>query len=498
MRYWQPFGITDPNASYVNADPRIGLEGSIPPAGSIEQDQREIVAVIEASNLTPREDDTTQLMQGVRSQLMNYAIATNAGVGQQNAITVFFNPPIGDTMTPGMPLRIKAAQTVTGPATLSVDNVVFPLRRADGAELANLDIVTAETFECLWNDTFWSLTNYRGTGGAGAGTVNNFVTKIPYTIDVGTTNAVIANFSPAIVTVVPGDTVEVKLANTITGPATLKVNNLAAVAIKRSDGTALKSGDGVATQIALLIYRDDNSWQFEGILPQDFTGMGVPIGCIILTSGNAAPSGTIKLNGALINRSDHPLLWAFANASGRLVSETDWQNGTLRNWTSFSSGNGTTTFRLPDFRGEFMRFFDDGRGVDQGRLLTKQQIEGIGSFSLAGNASMKNAYVSTYAKQPGGGRTPYPAPQYGMGVDTNIFPFQFGFLVNTVSFAPGAAGSTITYSAGGLSTMSDQAGSGLGYGTVGDLNGQFELSASGGAGETRPRNAPVIACIVDG
>src|SRR5262245_24006334 len=115
MRYWQPFGIANPDAPYMNADPRLGFQGSIPPAQAIEHPQREIVAVIDASHLTRAEDDTTQLMHGIRSQFMNYAIATNDGANQQNAIVVNFDPLIGDTMTPGMPLRIKAAQTVTGP-----------------------------------------------------------------------------------------------------------------------------------------------------------------------------------------------------------------------------------------------------------------------------------------------------------------------------------------------------------------------------------------------
>jgi hypothetical protein len=47
MQYNQPFGISDPNAGYINGNPEIGQQGSIPPAFSIEHDQREIVAVIQ-------------------------------------------------------------------------------------------------------------------------------------------------------------------------------------------------------------------------------------------------------------------------------------------------------------------------------------------------------------------------------------------------------------------------------------------------------------------
>ena len=47
MLYNQPFGITDPNAPYINGNPNTGTMGSIPPALSIEHPQREIVKVIQ-------------------------------------------------------------------------------------------------------------------------------------------------------------------------------------------------------------------------------------------------------------------------------------------------------------------------------------------------------------------------------------------------------------------------------------------------------------------
>jgi hypothetical protein len=46
VKYMQPFGISDPNAPYINGNPATGEMGSIPPAASIEHDMREIVEVI--------------------------------------------------------------------------------------------------------------------------------------------------------------------------------------------------------------------------------------------------------------------------------------------------------------------------------------------------------------------------------------------------------------------------------------------------------------------
>jgi len=47
--------------------------------------------------------------------------------------------------------------------------------------------------------------------------------------------------------------------------------------------------------------------------------------------------------------------------------------GYLESQTTFGEGDGSTTFNLPDLRGEFIRGYDDGRGVDGGRVLGSKQ-----------------------------------------------------------------------------------------------------------------------------
>ncbi|MGD1827049.1 tail fiber protein [Chromobacterium violaceum] len=63
---------------------------------------------------------------------------------------------------------------------------------------------------------------------------------------------------------------------------------------------------------------------------------------------SAPPLGWLKANGAAVSRKDYPSLFA---ALG----------------TYYGAGDGSTTFNLPDLRGEFVRGWDDGRGVDGGR-----------------------------------------------------------------------------------------------------------------------------------
>src|SRR4051812_10264098 len=58
MKYNQPYGVSDVDAPYVNGNPSTGTMGSIPPAASIEHDQREVVEVISRANSRGYKDFT--------------------------------------------------------------------------------------------------------------------------------------------------------------------------------------------------------------------------------------------------------------------------------------------------------------------------------------------------------------------------------------------------------------------------------------------------------
>jgi phage-related tail fiber protein len=69
---------------------------------------------------------------------------------------------------------------------------------------------------------------------------------------------------------------------------------------------------------------------------------------------STAPAGFLKANGAAVSRTTYAALFA---AIG----------------TTWGAGDGSTTFNVPDLRGEFVRGFDDGRGVDSGRSFGSAQ-----------------------------------------------------------------------------------------------------------------------------
>ncbi|WP_431511669.1 hypothetical protein [Variovorax sp. DAIF25] len=81
------------------------------------------------------------------------------------------------------------------------------------------------------------------------------------------------------------------------------------------------------------------------------------------------PTGWIRMNGALLTRVAYPELWAHVQAVGA-VTEAEWAAG-RQGW--FSSGDLSTTFRIPLIGAEFVRALDDGRGVDIGRLIGSTQ-----------------------------------------------------------------------------------------------------------------------------
>lgn len=88
------------------------------------------------------------------------------------------------------------------------------------------------------------------------------------------------------------------------------------------------------------------------------------------TSTAFSPGGYGSANGDLQNRADWPWLWDHAQQSGMLTTEAA-RVGMEGGWTG---GNGTTTFRRPDVRAEFIRALDEGRANDPGRVAGSWQI----------------------------------------------------------------------------------------------------------------------------
>lgn len=84
-----------------------------------------------------------------------------------------------------------------------------------------------------------------------------------------------------------------------------------------------------------------------------------PAGMISSFCASTAPTGWIQCNGAAVSRTTYSDLFAAVG-------------------TVYGSGDGSTTFNVPEMRGEFLRAWDNARGVDSGRAIgTFQESTGI-------------------------------------------------------------------------------------------------------------------------
>lgn len=113
---------------------------------------------------------------------------------------------------------------------------------------------------------------------------------------------------------------------------------------------------------------------------------------------NAPPSGYLECNGSLVSRTTYPALWTAAQASGNIVVDASWDLG------MFSTGDLTTTFRIPDYRGEFLRGWDNGKGTDSGRAIGTSQNDGVGPIGL-NDPSHDHTFPSRNDGLSGGGST---------------------------------------------------------------------------------------------
>jgi microcystin-dependent protein len=88
------------------------------------------------------------------------------------------------------------------------------------------------------------------------------------------------------------------------------------------------------------------------------------VGQVCFFGMSSAPAGFLKANGAVVSRSTYAALFA---AIG----------------TTYGAGDGSTTFALPDLRGEFLRGWSDGRAVDSGRTFGSAQSDDFKSHTHA-------------------------------------------------------------------------------------------------------------------
>lgn len=150
-----------------------------------------------------------------------------------------------------------------------------------------------------------------------------------------------------------------------TGAATLNVNAVGAKPIVKFtwDGEkALDGGEVQAGCIYEVIYSGalngaSGAWLLLNPTPKQETQQ-IAAGLMLPCGSTTVPTGWLECNGAAISRTTYATLFASIG-------------------TAWGTGDGSTTFNVPDLRGEFLRGWDHGRGVDTGRAFASAQSDDI-------------------------------------------------------------------------------------------------------------------------
>ena len=92
---------------------------------------------------------------------------------------------------------------------------------------------------------------------------------------------------------------------------------------------------------------------------------------------------------------------------GSAISRTTYSDLFLVVGTTWGVGDGSSTFNLPDLRGEFLRGTDNGRLIDSGRTVGTTQGHGIPKLEGSVNNYYNSMYSSTGIFQPVAGDNAY-------------------------------------------------------------------------------------------
>jgi microcystin-dependent protein len=111
-----------------------------------------------------------------------------------------------------------------------------------------------------------------------------------------------------------------------------------------------------------LVLYNENGWEYTNAA-----------GEVSYFARSTAPIGWLKANGATVSRTAYSDLFSAIS-------------------TSYGSGDGSTTFTLPDFRGEFLRSWADGSGTDSGRTLHSFQDQDWKGFYQTNSGQNTTAY----------------------------------------------------------------------------------------------------------
>lgn len=218
-----------------------------------------------------------------------------------------------------------------------------------------------------------------------------------------------------------------------TNAATLSVNGIGAkpiVAFTSSGENPVAAGQLQSAGIYEAIYSEALNGGSGAWLLLNPT-VTIPAGVVVSWARNAAPSGWLECSGAAVSRTTYAALFS--------VIGTTW-----------GAGNGSTTFNLPNLRGEFVRGWDNGRGVDNGRAFASAQGDAFKSHthkvdppSTTTSSDTHSHTIPTTTENSGGGPRVERTGSENPG-ETSTSSDTHSHTVNIAEFDSGSSGGSET------------------------------------------------------
>ncbi len=299
----------------------------------------------------------------LRSNFVNahrLMLAESVG-GTANAVALSLSPELSiPDYELGMQVAFVAQANNTGPVMVSVNGMPLkPIRKFGSVSLASGDIISGAYYTLFFDGLGFQI-----SGGIGGGAV---MTPTVATATAG------QNVFPAAYT--PGSILVYVNGRLLSGADYTAIDGAEVIL-----ATPASAGDVVIVLAFKSFAIADHYNKVESdarYLRSNDTEVLQPPGMIAHFARDTPPPGWLVADGSVVSRVTYAKLY---NAIG----------------TRFGAGDGSTTFRLPDLRGEFLRGWDNGRGVDPGRIMGSSQTQAIQAHDHATTADGK------YSKGTGG------------------------------------------------------------------------------------------------
>lgn len=398
---------------FVDEDPATARPGSLIPAVWGNSVTAEILSVITGAGLTPDENNVSQLVQAIQTLVQAQAGLFGVDTGVANNYVVVYSPAI-TSLKNGVMLRFKAKIANSGDSTLVVNGL--PSRQIVGlgkVALQGGEITSDGMCLVIFSTALdkWVLCNC--SGGAlqiSPGTKSSHAVQLGQIVQATTSQSGMVKIST-----------DAKIAEGTDNEAAITAlglkNRSQSTSLDATPGRLLTPGAfGLGGVSPAFPGNDLNTTvNYNGTFGTSTGCLNAPAGwnvqgsivkhAVWLSAGAAQQTFEEHITGRTARRalnagiwgewaevvqgisgavmffamSTAPASWLVCNGSA--VSRAAYATLFSKIGVLYGAGDGSTTFNIPDMRGEFPRGLDLGRGVDIGRGIGSAQAGDIQSHT---------------------------------------------------------------------------------------------------------------------